>query len=230
MRIDILTLFPTFFDSPLELSILKRARDKGLVSIYRHDIRAAATDRHRSVDDTPYGGGPGMVLRVDVLKRALDQVVMNGPTDIKPHVILMTPQGARYKQPLARQLARREWIILIAGHYEGFDERFRRYVDAEISIGDYVLSGGEPAALVVADSIVRLLPGAVGDEQSPDEESFELIDENGQPLIEYPHYTRPEEFNGERVPEILLSGNHAAIRHWRLEQAKLKTAKRNENT
>lgn len=229
MRIDIITLFPQFFDAPLEASIIGRARAKGIVEVNTFDMRQVATDKHGSVDDTPYGGGPGMVLRVDILKKALDSVIAAGPSFEKPFVILMTPQGKTYNQTTARTLSEKPWIILICGHYEGFDERFRQYVDSQISIGDYVLSGGEPAALVVADSLIRLLPGALGGDNSAHEESFELKDEQGEPLIEYPHYTRPEEFDGQKVPDILLSGNHAQIEKWRLEQAKLRTQKLNNS-
>jgi tRNA (guanine37-N1)-methyltransferase len=167
-----------------------------------------------------------MVLKVDVVKQALDRVISGNNTDITPHSILLTPQGTLLSQPLSQSLTTYPWLIFICGHYEGFDERIRDFVDAEISVGPYVLSGGEPAALVAIDSVVRLLPGATGHANSPVEESYSLLDEAGEPLIEYPHYTRPEEFNGKRVPDILLSGHHAEIAKWRLAQAKERTRSR----
>jgi tRNA (guanine37-N1)-methyltransferase len=224
MRIDIITLFPDFFDSPLSLSILGRAVKNKVVTIQTHNLRDYASDRYGTVDDTPYGGGPGMVLKVDVLKNALDSVVSLDSE--KPFVILLTPQGIPFSQSMAQDLSEHARIILICGHYEGFDERIRTYVDQELSIGPYVLSGGEPAALIVIDSLVRLQPGALGDAASPHEESFSLTSNSGQPLLEYPHYTRPEEFDHQHVPEILLSGNHAAIAEWRKEKAKERTDKR----
>jgi tRNA (guanine37-N1)-methyltransferase len=226
MRIDILTLFPEYFEVPIITSIIGRAQKSNLVKIRTHQLRDYATDRYGTVDDTPYGGGPGMVLKVDVVKRALDAIQASHHDNEKPLTILLTPQGDSLTQQMARSLSNHERIILICGHYEGFDERIRDYADLHISIGPYVLSGGEPAALVVVDSIVRLLPGATGHAESTHEESFSLLDESGSPLIEYPHYTRPEEFDSKKVPDILLSGNHAAIHAWRLEQAKKRTENR----
>ena len=223
MRIDIITLFPDYFEVPLATSIIGRAQKNNFVDIHTHQLRDFASDSHGTIDDTPYGGGPGMVLKVDVLKRAFDSVQSLGPTDLKPYVILLTPQGITLNQTTSGNLSNKEWLIFICGHYEGFDERIRDYVDLQLSIGPYVLSGGEPAALVAIDSIVRLIPGVTGHLESTHEESFSLTDETGKPLIEYPHYTRPEEFDGKKVPEILLSGNHAAIKSWRLEQAKKRT-------
>ena len=237
MRIDVLTLFPDMLAGPLNFSILKRAQEQGLVSFYIHDIRSSATDKHLTVDDTPYGGGAGMVLKVDIVDAALQKVlslpeVAAIPTE-KRRTILLCPQGVTLNQPLGRQIASSyQQLTLVCGHYEGYDERIRGLVDAELSIGNYVLTGGELPALVLIDVITRLLPEVIR-EESPDEESFTLTDEHGQPLLEYPHYTRPFEYNGQKVPEVLLSGNHAEIRRWRLEQAKLRTenlAKRDHET
>ncbi len=226
MRIDIITLFPEYFEVPLATSIIGRAQKNGLVEFVIHNLRDSAFDTHGTVDDTPYGGGPGMVLKVDVMKRSLDSVIAQGPDNQKPFIILLTPQGNTLVQTISQDLCAKPWLIFICGHYEGFDERIRSYVNLELSIGAYVLSGGEPAALVAIDSVVRLLPGATGDETSTHEESFSLNDETGNPLLEYPHYTRPEEFDGKRVPDVLLSGHHAEINKWRLEEAKKRTQKR----
>ncbi len=224
MRIDIITLFPDFFVGPTSLSILGRAVKNGIVTVETHNLRDYASDRYGTVDDTPYGGGPGMVLKVDVVKKAIDTV--SRLTREKPFTILLTPQGEPFGQKRAINLAEQKRILFICGHYEGFDERIRSHVDLELSIGPYVLSGGEPAVLVIMDSLVRLLPAALGDSASPHEESFSFTDETGQPLLEYPHYTRPEEFEGVSVPPILLSGNHSAIAQWRKEQARERTLKR----
>jgi tRNA (guanine37-N1)-methyltransferase len=224
MRIDLITLFPDYFEVPLATSIIGRAVKNSLVTFSLYNLRHSATDNHGTVDATPYGGGPGMVLKVDVMKRALDAVKAAGPKDTEPFVILLTPQGKTLAQAISQELTQKPWLIFICGHYEGFDERIRDYVDLQLSIGPFVLSGGEPAALVAIDSIVRLLPGATGHSDSPLEESFSLTDDEGNPLIEYPHYTRPEEFEGKRVPDILLSGNHAEIAKWRLDQAKKRTS------
>lgn len=221
MRIDILTLFPDYFDQTLRSSILGRAQTSGAVEFFIHNLRDWAIDSHSTVDDTPYGGGPGMVLKVDVMKRAIDEITTR--TEQKPYVILLTPQGKQLTQQLCHTLATHERILLICGHYEGFDERIRDYVDAQISIGPYVLTGGEPAALAVIDSVTRLLPGTTGHADSTAEESHSLTDETGKTLLEYPHYTRPEEFDGKKVPNILLSGHHAEIAKWRLDQAKKRT-------
>lgn len=219
MRIDVLTLFPGMFTGPFDESIIKRARERGIIEVEIHDIREYAEDRHRVVDDYPYGGGAGMVMKPEPVHRAL-QAVKDGRGD-QPHVILMTPQGEEFGQELARELSDRPWLVLLCGHYEGVDERIRQHlVDQEISIGDYVLTGGELPAMVVMDTVVRLLPGVMGSAESADEESF------SQDLLEYPQYTRPAEYEGWQVPKILLSGNHGAIRRWRREQAILRTAAR----
>jgi tRNA (guanine37-N1)-methyltransferase len=212
MRIDILTLFPEMFESPLNYSILKRARDQGIVSISITNIRDFASDNYRKVDDRPYGGGAGMVMMCAPLFACFEHVEKLAPS--RGRVIMLTPQGEPLRQAKAQELAREERLILIAGRYEGFDERIRLGLNAEqISIGDYILNGGELPAMVLVDAIVRLLPGALGDEQSAQDDSF------SDGLLEYPHYTRPEVFRDMKVPEILLSGDHAKIAQWRRQQA-----------
>jgi tRNA (guanine37-N1)-methyltransferase len=228
MRIDIITLFPEYFDVPLATSIIGRAVKSELVTFHLHNLRHYAIDTYGTVDDTPYGGGPGMVLKVDVMKRALDGVRASNP-DNPPYIILLTPQGKMLKQSVSQDLASKPWLVFICGHYEGFDERIRSYIDLELSIGPYVLSGGEPAALVTIDSVVRLIPGVTGHEESTIEESFSMQDSTGKPLIEYPHYTRPEEFEGKGVPDVLLSGHHAEIAKWRLAQAEERTNRHDMN-
>lgn len=219
MRIDILSLFPEMFAGVFGASIVKRAQDKGLLEIVQTDIRDYADDKHRSVDDKPYGGGAGMVMMCGPVFAALEDVGKGGGEI--DEVILLTPQGERFDQQLAAKLATKQRLVMIAGHYEGFDERIRQAaVTMEVSVGDYVLSGGEIPAMVVVDAIVRLMPGALGDEESATQESFQ------EGLLEYPHYTRPAEFRGMAVPEVLLSGHHEAIRQWRLEQAKERTRRK----
>ena len=220
MRIDIITLFPDMFVGPLSESIIKRAIAASKVNIHLHQLRDYALDKHGTVDDSPYGGGAGMVLKVDVMDAALAAVKMQGPKNTMPHVIAMTAQGRVLKQEIARELSTKEWVIILCGHYEGFDERILSFVDEEISIGDFVLTGGELPAMVVTDAVVRLLPGVLGKEASHQDESHE----NG--LLEYPHYTRPEEFKGMAVPEVLKSGNHAVIEAWRREQSVERTKQR----
>jgi len=211
MRIDVLTLFVEMFESPLSYSILKRAQQQNIVKIVLSNIRDFAADSYRKVDDCPYGGGPGMVMMCQPVFDCLQHVQSQDPQPGK--VLLLCPQGKPFDQPKAMELARENRLILIAGRYEGFDERIREGLNAEaISIGDYVLSGGELPAMVVIDAVVRLLPGALGDENSAGDESF------CDGLLEYPHYTRPEDFRGMKVPPILLSGNHAKIAAWRLQQ------------
>lgn len=220
MRIDIFCLFPDTFDSPLEQSIIKRARERGLVDIVIHDIRDYAHDKHRTVDDYPFGGGPGMVLKPEPVFEAVETVQVEAGTDDTP-VILLTPQGRLFSQSVARELAACPHIMLICGHYEGMDERVCEHLATEeISIGDYVLSGGEIAALVMVDAIVRLIPGVLGSEYSADSDSHS----NG--LLEYPQYTRPQVFRGWSVPPVLLSGNHSEIAGWRHRQAIMRTARR----
>jgi len=218
MRIDILTLFPEMFDSPLAHSIIKRARDKNIVEIVLSNIRDFAVDSYGRVDDKPYGGGPGMVMMPGPVIECCEHVVKL--SDLPPKIILLTPQGKRLNQQMVKRFSTEKRLILIAGRYEGFDERIRIALDAEpVSIGDYVLSGGELPAMVIIDAVVRLLPGALGDEDSVSEESFS----NG--LLEYPHYTRPAEYRGLKVPDVLLSGNHAEIAKWRKQQSIERTKK-----
>ena len=218
MRVDILTLFPEVFESPLSSSILKRAQDNGLIEISLTNIRDFATDNYRKVDDKPYGGGPGMVMMPGPVFDCFEHVQKLSLE--KGRVILLSPQGQKFNQAKAHQLSTEKRLILIAGKYEGFDERIRIGLDAEqISIGDYVLNGGELAAMVIIDAVVRLLPGALGDEDSAKDDSF------SKGLLEYPQYTRPEVFRGMQVPEILLSGDHAKIAEWRRQQALERTKK-----
>ena len=218
MRIDILTLFPQVFESPLSCSIVKRAQDNGLVEIALTDIRDFSTDSYRKVDDKPYGGGPGMVMMPGPVFDCFEHVQKLSPEPGR--VILLTPQGRPFNQAKALELSAEKRLILIAGKYEGFDERIRTGLGAEqISIGDYVLSGGELAAMVIIDAVVRLLEGALGDEDSAKDDSF------SEGLLEYPHYTRPEDFRGKKVPEILLSGDHAKIAQWRRQQSAERTKK-----
>ncbi len=216
MRIDVITLFPGMFTGPFAESIVARAIAAGIVDLRIHNLRDWARDRHRTVDDAPYGGGAGMVLKPEPLFAAIE--ALRGDDG---HVILLTPQGQVFRQSIAAELARYPHLVLVCGHYEGVDERVREHaVDRELSIGDYVLSGGELPAMVVIDAVVRLLPGALGSPESTLEES------HASGLLEYPHYTRPVEFRGWRVPEVLLSGNHAAIAAWRREQALARTRER----
>jgi tRNA (guanine37-N1)-methyltransferase len=218
MIIDIVTIFPQMFKGPFEESMIKRAQEKGLVEIKIHDLRQWAGDARGTVDDKPYGGGPGMILMVEPIYKAI--AALKQPNS---RVILMTPQGKKFDQHQTRKLAKLDHLILIAGHYEGFDERVSSLVDEEISIGDYVLTGGELPAMVIIDAVVRLIPGVLGKTESLQEESFSPSTGSG---LEYPQYTRPEEFKGMKVPEILLSGNHAEIAKWRKDQAEKRTQKR----
>lgn len=219
LRIDILTLFPEMFDAFRATSIVGRAVKAGAVEIAVTNIRDFAVDTYGSVDDAPFGGGPGMVLMCQPIFEAVEAMRKQGSDPGK--VVLLSPQGRPMTQELATELASQKRLILLAGHYEGFDERIRQgLADIEISIGDFVLSGGEIAAMAVADAVVRLLPGAVGKEASLMEESF------SSGLLEYPQYTRPREFRGMVVPDVLISGDHAAIAAWRVEQARLRTMQR----
>lgn len=220
MRIDVLTLFPAAFEGgPLDVSIIKRARAGGLLDLQVHDIREHATDRHRSVDDDPFGGGQGMVMRVDVLDRALQHVQsLDEPLG---YVVYLTPQGEVLNDSLVRELATHARLILVCGRYEGVDQRFVDHcVDREVSIGDYVVTGGELPAMVLIDAVTRHVPGALGDEASPEEESF------ADGLLEHPQYTRPAEYRGWEVPEVLLSGHHANIEKWKREQRLARTRER----
>ena len=218
MRVDILTLFPEVFESPLSSSIIKRARDNGLIEIALTNIRDFSTDNYRKVDDKPYGGGPGMVIMPGPVFDCFEHVQKLSPE--KGRVMLLTPQGQKFDQAKARQLSAEKRLIFIAGKYEGFDERIRTGLGAEqISIGDYVLSGGELAAMVIIDAVVRLLEGALGDKDSAKDDSF------SEGLLEYPQYTRPEIYRGMKVPDILLSGDHAKIAEWRRQQSLERTKK-----
>lgn len=216
---EILSLFPEMFDSPFGSSVLQKARRKGLIELRLHDIRTwADEDRHRITDDTPYGGGGGMVMKVEPVARALAAVV---PPGGEACVVLMTPQGERFTQKIAAELALRPRLVLICGHYEGVDERIREHlIDREISIGDYVLTGGELPAMVVVDAVSRLVPGVLGNAASAAVDSF------SEGLLEYPHYTRPAEYEGWKVPEVLLSGNHREIQRWRRREALRRTLAR----
>ena len=216
MKIDVLTLFPGMFSGPLDESIIKRARQAGLLDLNIHNLRDYAHDRHKTVDDRPFGGGPGMLLKPEPIFEAVE--TLSGE---KTRVILLSPAGRVFNQAIARELALVDDLLLVSGHYEGFDERVREQLaDDELSIGDFVLTNGALPAMVIIDAVTRLLPGALGDEESAQEESF------SQGLLEYPQYTRPAEFRGLKVPEVLLSGHHAEIARWRTEQSRRRTAER----
>lgn len=224
MKFSILTLFPEVIESALGSSIIGRATKEGKFELEIIDLREWATDKHKTVDDTPYGGGPGMLMKVNIIDEALAAIKTQ-----KSKVILLTPQGQRFNQAKAQSLAKQDsHIILIAGHYEGFDERIRLLVDEQISIGDFVLTGGELPAAMIVDAVARLLPGVLGDDSSAYEESFSLKNESGDILLEYPQYTRPEKYSpksrpdlGElAVPEVLLSGDHKKIAAWRRSNSK----------
>jgi tRNA (guanine37-N1)-methyltransferase len=215
VRIDLVTIFPRLCDGPLGQGLVRRAIDRGIVDVRVHDLRDYATDRHRSVDDVSYGGGPGMVFKPEPLFRAVDAIRGEGEVDA---VILTSPQGRTFTQREAERLAALRHIVVLSGRYEGIDDRVRSALATEeLSIGDYVLSGGELPALVIVDGVVRLQPGAVGDEESVDVDSF------SRGLLDFPHFTRPAEFRGWRVPDVLLSGNHAEIRRWRMREALSRT-------
>ncbi len=232
MRIDVLTTFPEMFEPVLGTSILKRAQEAGVVTIAVHDLRKWTTDKHKTTDDAPYGGGAGMVMKPEPFFAAVEELLAGSaglPAGCKEGVppapgldiILLTPQGEMFTQALARELSTKDRLILLCGHYEGVDERVGEYLATrEITIGDYVLTGGELPAMVVIDAVTRLLPGALGAEEGTVAESFE------EHLLEYPQYTRPAEFRGWRVPEILLSGNHEQIRRWRRKESLRRTKAR----
>ncbi|HZH33625.1 MAG TPA: tRNA (guanosine(37)-N1)-methyltransferase TrmD [Pyrinomonadaceae bacterium] len=224
LKIDILTIFPEFFREVFDFGIIRRARLAGIVEITAHDLRSWATDKHRMVDDRPFGGGDGMVLKPEPIFAAIESLTGTSERADYPagtRIVLLTPQGRQFKQTAAKELVESAaHLVLICGRYEGVDERVNdELVTDEISIGDYVLSGGEPAALVIVDALTRLLPGALGSETSAVNDSFE------NDLLDCPHYTRPAEFRGKRVPEVLLNGNHAEIERWRKEKALEKTVK-----
>lgn len=216
MRIDVLTLFPGMFAGPLDESIVQRAKTRGILDLRVLNLREWTHDRHRTVDDRPFGGGPGMVLKCEPIFEAVES--LRGPGT---RVVLMCPAGRRFDQAVARELSRVEHVVLICPSYEGVDERVRMaLVDDELSVGDVILTNGNLPAMMVIDAVIRLLPGALGDDDSALDESF------SHGLLEYPHYTRPAEFHGMRVPEVLLSGNHAEIERWRREQARQRTLRR----
>jgi len=213
MRIDVLTIFPAIIGGPLRESLLGKAIEAGILDVRVHDIRDHATGRHRQVDDEPFGGGPGMVMMADPLFRAVEAL-----GEGHKRVILLSPAGRRLDQPLVRELASEPWLVLVSGRYEGVDERVVEGLPAEeVSIGDYVVSGGELPALVVIEAVTRLVPGVVGTEESLARESFE------EGLLDHPHYTRPQEYRGLRVPDVLVSGDHARIEEWRRRAAEEKT-------
>lgn len=215
MKFDILTLFPGMFSGPFDESIIKRAKDKQLIDISLHNIRDWATDRHQTADDAPYGGGAGMIMKAAPLSMCIESVKTLHPDS---SVVLTSPHGRRLTHDIARELSKKPGLIIVCGRYEGIDERIRSiYAEDDISIGDFVLSGGEIAAMVIVDAVTRLIPGALGSEESAQTDSF------SDGLLEYPHYTRPPEFNGLTVPESLLSGNHELIRKWRRKESLRKT-------
>jgi tRNA (guanine37-N1)-methyltransferase len=216
MKIDVLTLFPGMFSGPLDESIVKRARSAGLLDLQIHNLRDYAHDRHKTVDDRPFGGGPGMLLKPEPVFEAVESIA--GATT---RVVLLSPCGRQFSQAVARELARFDHLLLVSGSYEGFDERIRdQLADDDLSIGDYVLTNGALAAMVIIDAVTRLIPGVLGDDDSSRDESFSAG------LLEYPQYTRPAEFRGMAVPEVLLSGDHAQIARWRAEQARVRTWQR----
>jgi len=224
MRFDVLTLFPEIFSGYVGQSLLKKGIDAGLIAVHLHDIRRWTTDKHQKVDDRPFGGGPGMVMKVEPVVDCVEAVQQLAQPAGK--LIFLSPQGRRLDQSLVRELAAEPRLVLVCGRYEGFDQRIIDLLQPEeISIGDYILNGGEAAAMVVIDACIRLIPGVLGDEQSSQEDSFST--ESGQ--LEFPQYTRPREYRGRAVPEILLSGDHGEIARWRQEQSYLKTRERRQD-
>jgi len=215
IRFDILSLFPEMFESPFHYSILKRAKEKGLLDICLHNIRDYAEDKHRVTDDAPYGGGGGMVMKVEPIERAISSIVHHRDDVL---IVLLTPQGELFNQDIARELSSCSRIVLVCGHYEGVDERVRTcLIDREISIGDYILTGGEIPAMVVIDAVSRLVPRVLGNDESV------FMDSLSDGLLEYPHYTRPANYRGWQVPEVLLSGNHREIQAWRRRESLRRT-------
>jgi tRNA (guanine37-N1)-methyltransferase len=215
MKIDVLTLFPEMFVAPLDVSMVARARKAGLLDLQIRNLRDWTHDRHKTVDDRPFGGGPGMVLKPEPIFEAVEALASE-----KTRVLMMAPTGRPFTQAIARELAQQEHLLFLCGSYEGFDERIRTLAQDELSIGDYVLTNGGLPTMVVIDAVTRLIPGVLGDDESAHDESFSHPESPG---LEYPHYTRPAEFRGMKVPEVLLSGNHAEIEKWRREQARLRT-------
>jgi len=217
MRIDVISILPEMFEATMSASMIGIAQDKGLLDLHVHDLRDYTHDAHRTTDDYPYGGGPGMVMKPEPIFESVRAVTQMDP--VSPHVIFMTPSGRPYTQADTQRLSAMERLVLVCGRYEGFDERTLELADEQLSIGDYVLTGGELPAMVVVDSVVRLIPGVLGHENSTAEESFT------EHLLEYPQYTRPAVFEGREVPDVLLSGNHARIDAWRREQSVRRTAR-----
>ena len=215
MKIDVLTLFPEMFRGPLDASIVNRARESGRLNLRVINLRDYTHDRHKTVDDKPFGGGPGMLLKPEPIFEAVENLAAE-----KTRVVMLTPAGRKFTQGIARELAQHEHLLLLCGAYEGFDERVRSLAQDELSIGDFVLTNGALPAMVIIDAVTRLLPGVLGTDESSRDESF------SQEYLEYPHYTRPAEFRGMKVPEVLLSGNHAEIEKWRREQSRLRTESR----
>jgi tRNA (guanine37-N1)-methyltransferase len=218
MRIDVVTTFPEMFGPVLDASILKRAREAGIISLSVHDLRNWTTDAHRTTDDSPYGGGAGMVMKPEPFFAAVEELRCAGSAECAEEIILLSPQGELFSQHAARELSSRQHLMLLCGHYEGVDERVRQHLATrELSIGDYVVTGGELPAMVVIDAVARLLPGALGAEEGAETDSF------SDGLLEYPHYTRPAEFRGWQVPDVLLSGHHEEIRRWRRRESLRRT-------
>ncbi len=215
MKIDIITLFPEMFLGPFDFSLIQRAKKTGKVKIKIHNLRKWAEDKHKTVDDKPFGGGPGMIMKVEIIDKALKHLEKKSSL-----VILLTPQGKQFNQKLAKKLSKEKHLVLVCGHYEGFDERIRKLVDIELSIGDFVLTGGEIPTMAIVDSVVRLIPGVVGNNKSIKDESF------SKKLLEYPQYTRPAKYKGKKVPDILLSGDHKKIKEWQEKQAQKRTKER----
>ncbi len=215
MKIDVLTLFPEMFTGPLDVSMVARARKAGLLDLQIRNLRDWTHDRHKTVDDRPFGGGPGMVMKPEPIFEAVESLA-----DERTRVLMTGPAGRKFNQGIARELAGQEHLLFLCGSYEGFDERVRALAHDELSIGDYVLTNGGLPAMVIIDTVARLIPGVIGHEESAADESF------SHGLLEYPHYTRPAEFRGMKVPDILMSGHHAEIERWRREQAKLRTQER----
>ena len=224
LKISVVTLFPQMFQGPFDHSIVKLAKENGKVEINLVDLRDFGIGKHKTVDDTPYGGGIGMVLRVDVVKKAIDSVRTNSKHE---KVILMSARGKPFVQQTANDYSKLDSLIIICGHYEGIDERIHDYIDEEVSVGDFVTTGGEIPAMAITDAVTRLIPGVLK-EGATDNESFSLRD-NENTLLEYPHYTRPPEFEGKSVPEILTSGNHKEIEKWRMQEAKKVTKLRRKD-
>lgn len=216
MQIEVITVLPEVFPAYLGASILGRAAESGLLSVRVHNLRDYTSDKHHVTDDYPFGGGAGMVMKIEPMARALQAIAPRGEV----HRVLLTPQGRPFSQPIAKELSQKKALCFLCGRYEGFDERVRTMMDDEISLGDFVLTGGELAALVVIDAVARFLPGVLGNEESAPQDS------HSQGLLEYPHYTRPRDFEGQKVPEVLLSGNHAIIEKWRRQESLYRTKER----